>query len=190
MDKCITCGTELHPERAKKYNYCMSPECQKKNAKGLTMVAVGVNKSAEQFLILDEQTKADLASGKYHDQRRGTFGVPLSSPPVQPRASAPAPASAPARAPASAPAPAPAPASAPAAARAQASAPAPAVRRQRGAEPQRPRVTRQPWSRSQQRLALLYNEQGLNPEEIAQKLGLSRYLVTQIILNSRSRGKL
>jgi len=172
MDKCITCGTELHPERARKYNYCMSPECQRKNAKGLTMVAVGVNKSAEQYLILDEQTKEDLASGKYHDQRRGTFGVPLSSPPRQPQASAPAPAQA------SAPAPA------------QASAPAPAARRERRAEPQRPGVTRQPWSRSQQRLALLYNEQGLNPDEIAQKLGLSRYLVTQIILNSRSRGKL
>ena len=164
MDKCITCGTELHPERARKYNYCMSPECQRKNAKGLTMVAVGVNKSAEQYLILDEQTKEDLASGKYHDQRRGTFGVPLSSPPRQPQASAPAPA--------------------------QASAPAPAARRERRAEAQRPGVTRQPWSRSQQRLALLYNEQGLNPDEIAQKLGLSRYLVTQIILNSRSRGKL
>jgi hypothetical protein len=30
MAQCITCGTELHPERAQKYNYCMSPECQEK----------------------------------------------------------------------------------------------------------------------------------------------------------------
>ena len=51
-------------------------------------------------------------------------------------------------------------------------------------------VTRQPWSRSQEKLALLYNEQGLRPEEIAQKLGLSTYLVTQIILTSRNQGKL
>jgi DNA-binding transcriptional regulator LsrR (DeoR family) len=51
-------------------------------------------------------------------------------------------------------------------------------------------VTRQQWSRSQEKLALLYNEQGLRPDEIAQKLGLSTYLVTQIILNKRSRGKL
>ena len=36
---------------------------------------------------------------------------------------------------------------------------------------------------------MLYNEQGLRPEEIAQKLGLSTYLVTQIILTSRNRGK-
>jgi DNA-binding transcriptional regulator LsrR (DeoR family) len=51
-------------------------------------------------------------------------------------------------------------------------------------------VIRQPWSQSQQKLALLYNEQGLRPDEIAEKLGLSVYNVTQIILNARSRGKL
>ncbi len=80
MHKCITCGAELHPERAKKYDYCMSRECQEKNAKGLTMVAVGVNKAAEQYLILDEQTKEELASGKYHDQRRGSFGTSGTAP--------------------------------------------------------------------------------------------------------------
>ena len=41
MTKCITCGDELHPERARKYDYCLKPECQAKNLKGLTMVAVG-----------------------------------------------------------------------------------------------------------------------------------------------------
>jgi len=153
MDKCITCGQELHPERAKKYNYCMSAECQDKNAKSLTMVAVGVNKAAEQYLILDERTKEELASGKYHDQRRQLFGRPgpsqaAGAPPVLTR---------------------------------KAQSPSGATAR---------KVTRQPWSRSQQKLALLYNEQGLRPEEIAEKLGLSTYLVTQIILNTRSRGKL
>jgi DNA-binding transcriptional regulator LsrR (DeoR family) len=49
---------------------------------------------------------------------------------------------------------------------------------------------RQPWTGKQARLALLYNEQGLRPEEIAQKLGLSSYAVTQIILTARNRGKL
>ena len=80
MTKCITCGDELHPERARKYDYCLKPECQAKNLKGLTMVAVGVNKSAEQYLLLDEDTKAELAQGKYHDQRRGTFGQPSRLP--------------------------------------------------------------------------------------------------------------
>ena len=64
MAHCITCGTELHPERAKKYNYCMARECQEKNAKGLTMVAVGMNKAADELMILDEGTREDLASGR------------------------------------------------------------------------------------------------------------------------------
>jgi hypothetical protein len=163
MDKCVTCGRELHPERAKKYNYCMSPECQEKNAKGLTMVAVGVNKAAEQYMILDENTKDEIASGKYHDQRRGSFGPTVTSP---------------------------APSAAPSAARSAAPRPHPAVPPQRPAAPAAPKVTRKPWSQRQQRLALLYNEQGLRPDEIAEKIGLSRYLVTQIILDARTRGKL
>ena len=49
---------------------------------------------------------------------------------------------------------------------------------------------RKPWSRKQEKLALLYNEQGLRPAEIADKLGVSSYLVTQIILAAKNRGKL
>jgi hypothetical protein len=159
MAQCITCGSELHPDRAKKYDYCMAPECQEKNLKGLTMVAVGVNKSAEQYMLLDEQTKDELASGKFADQRRGLFGT-----------------------------------SVPSAAPAEAS-PATAVRPNRSQSARRrPAPSRsaapKPWTKSQERLALLYNEQGLRPEEIAGKLGLSRYTVTQIILGSTNRGKL
>ncbi|MFZ0752700.1 MAG: hypothetical protein WAN00_02940 [Trebonia sp.] len=137
----------------------MSPECQEKNAKGLTMVAVGVNKAAEQYMILDESTRDEIASGKYHDQRRGSFGTTVTSA-----------------------APSPAPTVAP--------EPRPAAPRQRSAAPAAPKVARKPWSQRQQRLALLYNEQGLRPDEIAEKIGLSRYLVTQIVLNARTRGKL
>lgn len=170
--QCITCGSELHPERAEKYNYCMAPECQEKNLKGLTMVAVGVNKSAEQYLLLDDQTRDELAAGKFRDQRRGSFGtsVPSAAPatPAPPAASSPA-------------------ASGPAAS----TAPVTPARRSRPA-PGRPvrREPPRPWTKSQQRLALLYNEQGKRPDEIAQKLGLSPYTVTQIILTSRNRGKL
>jgi hypothetical protein len=169
--QCVTCGSELHPERAEKYDYCMAPECQEKNLKGLTMVAVGVNKSAEQYMLLDDETRDELARGKYHDQRRGSFGTSVAA---EPGTTVPA----------------------------QASAPAPAtatpVRRDRPAQPRpapsrppqsRP-TPRRPWSKSQEKLALLYNEQGRRPEEIAQKLGLSSYLVSQIILSSRNRGKL
>jgi hypothetical protein len=153
MAKCITCGTTLHPERARKYNYCMARECQEKNAKGLTMVAIGMNKAAEELMILDERTQEDLASGKYHDQRRGSFGT---------------------------------------------SAPAPAARAARADRRTGPRADRRPsgqgmpsrgWTERQERLALLYNEQGLRPAEIAARLGVSDYLATQIILAARNRAK-
>ena len=81
MAQCITCGSELHPDRAEKYDYCMAPECQRKNLKGLDLVAIGVNKSAEQYLLLDQQTRDELASGKFADQRRGSFGTSLPSAP-------------------------------------------------------------------------------------------------------------
>ena len=172
MAQCITCGSELHPDRAKKYNYCMKPECQEKNLKGLNMVAIGVNKSAEQYLLLDEQTRNEMASGKFADQRRGSFGtsVPASTAseagPGQAGPDRPAP---------------------------DRPADRPAQPGRRRPAPPRPAVTRaprNPWTKSQERLALLYNEQGQRPEEIARKLGLSTYIVTQIILGSRNRGKL
>jgi hypothetical protein len=136
----------------------MAPECQEKNLKGLTMVAVGVNKSAEQYLLLDEETRDELARGKYRDQRRGSFGTSMPSSPAD--GSAP-------------------------------TAPVPPAHRARPPRPRSaPRDLPKPWTKSQEKLALLYNEQGRRPEEIAQKLGLSTYLVTQIILSSRNRGKL
>ena len=171
--QCVTCGSELHPERAKKYDYCMAPECQEKNLKGLTMVAVGVNKSAEQYLLLNEETKDELARGKFHDQRRGSFGTSVPSP-----AGGPDPAASPAQ-----------PMPAQPARRAQPPQSRPAQPRPAQPRPA-PREVPRPWTKSQERLALLYNEQGRRPEEIAQKLGLSTYLVTQIILTSRNRGKL
>ena len=133
----------------------MAKECQEKNAKGLTMVAIGMNKAAEEYLILDEQTREDMASGKYRDQRRGTFGPlapPAGPPPVPGRVH-----------------------------QAKQRAPKPTYHQ---ARPQ-PRQ----WTPSQERLAKLYNEQGLRPDEIAAKLGVSRHLATQIILAARSRGR-
>ena len=185
--KCITCGAELHPERARKYNYCMSRECQEKNAKGLTMVAVGMNKAAEEFLILDEDARADLASGKYRDQRRTSFGTSAAAAPraVQPTPPDVKPSATGTNAPAGHPAAAPSPA--PGGQRQ-----VPDVRAPQRRQPQRrpARAPAPPWTPKQQRLALLYNEQGLRPTEIAQKLGVSPYLVTQIILAAKNRGKL
>jgi hypothetical protein len=161
MAQCITCGTELHPERAQKYNYCMARECQEKNAKGLTMVAVGMNKAAEEFMILDDGTAEDLASGKYRDQRRTSFGTSAAGP--APRAAGHA--SGPSARPAGAARPLP---------KKPSPAPAPAPR---------------PWTPRQERLALIYNEQGLRPAEIAEKLGVSPYMASQIVLAARKRAK-
>jgi hypothetical protein len=178
----------------------MAPECQEKNLKGLNMVAIGVNKSAEQYLLLDDQTRDDLASGKFADQRRGSYGtsVPSSAPSgLTPAASAPT--STPAVTKNS-----PTPAvtknspatTTPAATAVRPSRPKPVPSaqptRRRPAPPRPAAVTRtpRPWTKSQERLALLYNEQGLRPDEIAQRLRLTPYTVTQIILSSRNRGKL
>jgi hypothetical protein len=168
----------------------MARDCQEKNATGLTMVAVGMNKAADELMILDERTREDLASGKYRDQRRGTFG---------PAAPAPGPRSAGGGAGSAAVA-----GSAGAAAGSASGAAGPATgaagsagRSGRGTPSQRPRRSpasapapaRRPWSRRQEKLALLYNERGLRPAEIADKLGLSAYMVTQIILAARNRAK-
>jgi hypothetical protein len=195
MAQCITCGTELHPERAEKYDYCMARECQEKNAKGLTMVAVGMNKAADELVILDERTREDLANGRYRDQRRGFFG-PLAPAAPAPSQAAPAPSQAAPAPSQAAPAPSqavPAPGrAAPAPGPADPQSPAPPARAARRSRLQPTRPTpagpaRQPWTGSQERLALLYNEQGLRPDEIAGKLGVSTYLATQIILAARSR---
>jgi hypothetical protein len=176
MAQCITCGTELHPERAKKYNYCMARECQEKNAKGLTMMAIGMNKAAEELMILDERTQAELASGRYHDQRRGSFGTSAAAP--APGTTPPAPGTTP---------PAPRTATPPPSDTGQDSKP----RAHRDRRPARrvgaAATASRPWTDRQERLALLYNEQGLRPDEIAAKLGVSIYLATQIVLAARDR---
>jgi hypothetical protein len=70
MATCVTCGAELHPERAEKYDYCTRADCRAENAEGLTIVAVGVNKASDQYVVLDERVEQDMASGRYRDPRR------------------------------------------------------------------------------------------------------------------------
>lgn len=147
MATCITCGDELHPDRAEKYDYCMKPDCQRRNAKGLTIVAVGVNKAADQYQALNERTREELATGRYRDASAPARTVTDVGP------------------------------------RRQSSAKSTGNRAEK-----RPAIrtrSRRPWTRSQQNLAVLYNEQGLAPDEIAAKLGVSRYLATQMVLAAR-----
>jgi hypothetical protein len=152
MAQCVTCGSELHPERAEKYDYCTRRECRERNARPLEIVAVAVNKAADQYLVLNERTKEDLAAGRYQDQRKSSA---VTDQATGERTSG---------------------------------RPRPVARP--GRRPPAPKKPDASWSRSQQELALIYNARGMRPDEIAAKLGLSRYTVTQMILAAKSRVKL
>jgi len=151
MAHCVTCGVELHPERAERYDYCPRRECREENAKPLTIAAVAVNKAADQYLVLNDQAKEDLAAGKYQGQRKSSS---VTDGPRHKRARTPAPTRKPTRHPPT---------------------------------PQRPRPS---WTKSQEDLALIYSTRGMRPDEIAERLGVSRYTVTQMVLAAKSRVKL
>jgi hypothetical protein len=150
MATCTICGDELHPERAEKYDYCTRRSCRERAAKTLTIASVGVNKAADQFVVLDERTEREMARGRFKKEpeasgsprrhaRRPAAGAPQPVPELLPTSSV---------------------------------------------RPSRPR-----WSQAQERLALTYRAMGMTPEQIARKLGVSPYLVTQILLAASSQGK-
>jgi hypothetical protein len=179
MANCVTCGRELHPERAQKYDYCTDPQCQKKNAKSLTILALGVNKAADHYQVLDERTSDRVASGAWVEE--AAVGKELAAR----QASRP---------------------------RRDRDRGGPGGKsgagghdrgstgrdrgsggRDRPATGHGPRragsSARRPWTQAQQDLALIYNQQGMRPDEIAAKLGLTTYTVTQMILAGRNRPK-
>ena len=150
MAQCVTCGSELHPERAEKYDYCTKRACREQNAEPLTIAAVAVNKAADQYLVLDERAREDLAAGKYQDRRKSssvTDGPRRAAPRAHPVATRP------------------------------------------GRRTPAPQPHRRTWSRSQEDLALIYSERGMRPDEIADRLGVSRSTAMQIILAAKGRVK-
>jgi hypothetical protein len=156
MARCVTCGAALHPERAEKYNYCTKRECREQNAKPLTIAAVAVNKSADQYLVLNERTRENLAAGRYQDRRKSSS---VTDGPAPERARTPAPARKP--------------------------GPKPATRPVRRAPA--PRQPRRSWTKPQEDLALIYSARGMRPDEIAERLGVSRSTATQMILAGKTR---
>jgi hypothetical protein len=148
---CVTCGEELHPERAQKYNYCTKPACRERNARPRVIATVGVNKAADQFVVLDDETQEEMASGRFKKEpdARGPVGrrsarTDRGDARHEPRVLVP----------------------------------------RSNARPSRPR-----WSEAQEGLALTYRAMGMKPDEIARKLGLTPYVVTQILLSARSAGR-
>jgi hypothetical protein len=146
--ECVTCGSELHPERAEKYDYCTKRECREQNATPLTIAAVAVNKAADQYLVLDDRATEDLAAGRYQDQRKSS-SVTDGPRPTGTRVP---------------------------------SAGARPVRRE-----QVRRRQRRPWSKAQEDLAMIYTERGLRPDEIAERLGVSRRTATEMVLAAKHR---
>ena len=150
MVNCVSCGVELHPERAEKYDYCTKPECVKSNSTGLPIVAVGVNKAADQYVALNERTEQEMATGRYKRRPEAPGSVRTPSRDRPDRSPRPA--------------------------------PIPAPRSSTG-------VSRRRWSPAQENLAIIYRAMGMKPDEIAKKLGISRYLATQILLDATARGR-
>ena len=150
MATCTICGDELHPERAEKYDYCTRRSCRERAAKGLTIASVGVNKAADQFVVLDERTEQEMARGRFKKEPEAA-GSPRS------RRRTPA---------------------------THGKQPVPELVPRSSVRPSRPR-----WSQAQERLALTYRAMGMTPEQIAGKLGVSPYLVTQILLTASAQGK-
>jgi hypothetical protein len=149
---CVTCGDELHPERAQKYDYCTKPACRERNARPRVIATVGVNKAADQFVLLDDETQGQMASGRFKKEpdarggsvRRRSTRAHEGEARHEPRVLVP----------------------------------------RSTAHPSRPR-----WSEAQVELALTYRAMGMKPDEIAKKLGLSPYVVTQILLSAQGAGK-
>ena len=167
MANCKTCGRELHPERAEKYDYCTDPECQKRNARGLTIIAHGVNKAADQYQVLDERISDEVASGQWIEEKVSGKELASRRPANKDRA---------------------------------ARARGPRDRRERlkppsggaasSSAPERAPARREdPWTQAQLDLAMIWNQQGMRPDQIAARLGLSTWTVTQMLLAGRGRPK-
>jgi hypothetical protein len=149
MATCTICGDELHPERAEKYDYCTKRSCRDRAAKAITIASVGVNKAADQFVVLDDRTEQEMAKGRFKKEPEA------SGSPRRPRTPA-----------------------------THATRPVPELVPRSSTRPSRPR-----WSQAQERLALTYRAMGLTREQIAGKLGVTPYLVTQILLAASGRGQ-
>jgi hypothetical protein len=160
MTNCVTCGTQLHPERAEKYNYCNDRECQKRNAKGLTILAMGVNKAQDQYEVLNERTRDRVSSGRYVEEVTTGTGTDTPRERPEPRADRPRRRSKP---------------------RSERSRTA---RRPAMPQPERPR-----WTKAQEDLAVIYNSRGVRPDQIAKTLGLDTRTVNEMILAGRDRAK-
>lgn len=165
--KCIECGDELMAERAELgFDYCTKKTCQAARHRGLTVTAIGVNKSADVYLVADQAEITRRGESGEFGKKNAGLGVDRGEP------AAPVP---PPRRPTS---------------------PRRETPRRQPAFPNRPRVPSRPspsgWTPQQARIARLYHEMGLSPRQIverarhtAPRLGLTESLVVKILSSRR-----
>ncbi|NMH97436.1 hypothetical protein [Pseudonocardia acidicola] len=91
---CAECGDTLLDERAELgYDYCTKPDCQAKRHRGLTITAIGVNKSADSFIVADEDEIRRRAETGEFAKKDTNLGIgyraigprPAAQPTPQPR---------------------------------------------------------------------------------------------------------
>jgi hypothetical protein len=89
---CIGCGAELPGERAELgYRYCVKESCQALYHRGLTITAVGVNKSAEAFVVADaDEIRRRGEAGEFTKKDTGV-GLDYRPPKTRPAPAAPGP---------------------------------------------------------------------------------------------------
>jgi hypothetical protein len=73
---CIECGDELLEERAGLgYEYCTKKQCQAAHHRGLTITAVGVNKSADVLLVADEAEIRERGESGEFGKKNTALGI-------------------------------------------------------------------------------------------------------------------
>ena len=79
--QCIECGDELLAERAELgYQYCTRKQCQGKHHKGLTITAIGLNKSADTLIVGDqEEIRRRAEAGEFAKKDSG-LGINYRTP--------------------------------------------------------------------------------------------------------------
>lgn len=89
---CTECGEQLLAERAALgYDYCTSPVCQKKRYRGPKVTVIGVNKSADVFLVADDAEIARRGESGEFGKKNTNLGIgyrgagPEVPPPAAPR---------------------------------------------------------------------------------------------------------
>ena len=97
---CVECGNELTAERAELgYTYCTREDCQARRHRGLTVTAVGVNKSADTYVVGDpDEIRRRGETGEF-GRKDSTLGLDYRAHPAGTPPQPAPPAATPARAP-------------------------------------------------------------------------------------------